>query len=1219
MQECIMNKPDFQLYQLDLTATSVFNKVTLEEGMRESEREDINYMFIPRSAPFYIDSVEMYRIDGSKMIFGEDYDFYGILSELTAYTTKPVGLYIRILKQEIKRWKVTYQVVGNFNKITQEILDMLRVLQDDDRLIDYDNIDNKPLWFVPELHSHDWTYEVFGFTDLAHELLRVGDLAAETAGKNIQNRIDSFITRLDSYIELYKTNLTALIDSHHAGKVDNHGVNKTHIGLGLVDNFSTATLEETLEGLRRDLHIVPAYAAKAAELAAGRNERLFPSGSLPILRYGSDSFIPPKIDGSFEGMGGSIWRPGACVESTGELLLLQRRYNGKVKGLYFLRCTRWDTDRPIWEFTGYRYQHPTATAAGANLTAIIAGSNENIMVVGDEDKNIWFWVECNGTFNPAKHTLNRITGDFLTWSYLWGKAQVLADKNYKELNIIAMAVPEAVVRAIRPSFPDQGPGDQSINGWMFFLNQNMDGNYISPNVDFYITHGNMGNFKDGVFTPEPNIIVQGGITEAIFTPTVPLGSMWHYHTPFVAMSKDPAIGRWSVYFEHKIYYVTGDLGGNYSGTHVWRGTMWVTPGSPKPLIAFERGVNEKSYSLNPSAPQSSPDWQMFSKYKTASMDYSYLPYAGSVIFNDNFRLLVRSSNASTIPLSFILDQCNEYNNPKELSGTQERTGWKPYYSYNFEEKNPIGLSAGFMNQFLMVGNIDDPSTSVLLARQNVLDPAEIALKGHTKWIARSVTFLKSDYHGRWDNVGTMTLNGKAVSYYPFQNNTYELNIGPAILLGTHVKPDDGVNRKSTWRDFIGADGYSFFLGKVPASANLYTPGDGLLIHRNKTRIVGKTIEIVPEVVCKVDTVIKSTVPGLIKTLFNKTITVDTNWALCPVWDLNGSPYYFLIISYLEDAGSTMNAFSTVAPVDIIPTGTPVVKDGYNYYSNATITFKKPFTPPGIHLTNVRKVSNLMGQGGGATQHSAISVGLEAPARKENITYSIRSLHRYNQVGDTRMIDLMLEVLPDFTINRRTLLGQTSIAVESAVVITPGHGLSKVGDGTSYMEGAGNVSYGYTDPSDNSWYTSILAGATKPTPFVGMSNLLVSTYTIYFKDIKNVIIGGKYYDMPSTFIDIRNQDPNPANKKFYVYLKFAGGSPYYEVTQTVYPETAVVSMLAEVQCGPSQIDSITPYNRFSMDGAIISTKRQGSAIRAATGGSFETGYTGWFNPTDFVPE
>ncbi|MGL4282547.1 MAG: hypothetical protein ACRCSI_02575, partial [Eubacterium aggregans] len=591
--------------------------------------------------------------------------------------------------------------------------------------------------------------------------------------------------------------------------VDNHGVNKTQIGLGLVDNFSTATLEETLDGLRRDLHIVPAYAAKAAELAAGRNERLFPSGSLPILRYGSDSFIPPKIDGSFEGMGGGIWRPGVCVESTGELLLLQRRYNGKVKGLYFLRCTRWDTDRPIWEFTGYRYQHPTATAAGANLTAIIAGSNENIMVVGDEDKNIWFWVECNGTFNPAKHTLNRITGDFLSWSYMWAKAQIVADKNYKELNMIAMAVPETTVRSVRPSFPTQGIGAQEVNGWIFFLNQNMDGTFICPNIDFYITHGNMGNFRDGVFTPEPNVIVNGKITEGIFTPTIPLLAMWHYHTPFVAMTKDVVGNKWSFYFEHKAYHVAGDGGSSGSGTYCWRGTFVITPGTPRPSLAITRGPNEKAYTIDPVNPTSSPDWNNFAKYKKASMDYSYMATAGSVIFNENYRLLVRSTNAITIPLSLILDRCDEYNNAKQLSGEQERTGYQNFYSTYLEEKNPVGLAAGFLNQFVMVGNIDDPNTSVLIARQNVVDQAEYELKGNTKWIARGVSFLKSTYHGRWDNVLTMTLNGKTVSYYPFQNDTYDLNIGPAIVMGTHAKPDDGVNRKSTWRDFLGADGYSY--------------------------------------------------------------------------------------------------------------------------------------------------------------------------------------------------------------------------------------------------------------------------------------------------------------------------------------------------------------------------------------------------------------------------
>lgn len=1213
-----MNKPDFQLYKLDLTATSVFNKVTLEEGKRESKREDVNYMFIPLQAPFYIDSVEMYRHDGSKMVFEEDYDFYGILSGVTAYTTKPVGLYIRILKKEIKSWKVTYQVVGNFNKITNEILDMLRVLQDDDRLIDWDNIDNKPLWFVPELHQHDWTYDIFEFTDLARELLRVGELAKQTSGRNIQNRIDSFLQRIDAYIDLYKSNLMALINSHDGSKVDNHGVNKTHIGLGLVDNFATATLEETLEGLRRDLHIVPFSAAKAAELAAGRNERLLPSGSLPILRYGSDSFIPPKIDGSFEGMGGVILRPGACVEPNGELLVLQRRYNGRVKGLYFLRCNRWDTTRPIWEFTGYRYTHPQATADGANLSAILAGSNQYIMVIGDEDKNIWYWVETNGTFNPASHVLNRIT-DATLLSYFTqrrhNRAQICSDENYKELNLIAVALTSSEVAAIRPSYPAQGPGARMNDGWRLFVNSNMDGRYIGSRIDFQSNSPGTPNYWDGAFVPYQTAYSNGLVTSFEFKPTKPVQQLWRYHAPAAYIKKNGE--QWAFSVQYRMWWSMSD-GNSNSCDCIWRGNIQVT-NDVQPTLHITNGPNEKLYTVNPSSIEDSPEGKLFSKYKVDWRWACYADASGTVVLN-GYRLIITTSNLLTIPLSISLDKDTQYFDGGELSGVLPKSGESRIYSFNFGEMNPIGLSAGFQNQFISVANTEDWNSGIIMARQVVTDSEEIKIKGPSKWMAREVNILGSDWNGRWDNVQTTSFGGQPVTHYPLSNKGYEVDLGISVVMSTSAQGFATPNRKTTWNSIFGCDAFSWLLGKAPEGSSATTPGDGLLADKTSCSLVGNVVTPKAEVVFNVRKAIARDIQPLVRALRHPNADILNSWTFVRMWGENNDPFYWLVCSYpVNEGAETDNLYATVAPVKVTGVGAKTVRNGYDYYDDVKITFLKPFIAPLFVMSSVLRGVPPMGMHGNSEAHSALTMCWNTWPNATPLQCSLRTLHRWSVVGNVQMVDLIIDATFQGEIKRIQQLPQPSVGPENEWVITTGAGYGNVSDNAGLMEGAGTISYGLSS-SGNAYDNVVNKQLDTTKRFLGMSNILISTFTIYFKEIRNVILAGKSYDIPSTFVDIRDIDPNPANKKYYVYLKYAGTGPKYEVTTQVQPETPVCSMLAEVQCGPTQITSVIPYNRFSMDGAIISTKRQGSAIRAATGGSFETGYVGgWFNTTDFVPE
>lgn len=285
----MMLTPDISLFKLDLEGNSKFNFIPKEYGRRSKENN--NDIFVPQFAPFYINSFKMYFKTGEPMVLNEDYEFYGIMSKLTEYTAKPVGLFVKLLKPEITEWYSSYQVVGNFNKVNEDVILMLKAITEDDRAVDWDNIDGKPEWFNPKLHQHDLTYDFFGFTDLinAWEMLVEKDIIGKG---NLTMMLQAFEDKLDVYINGFKQQFIKLLERHKANKSDAHGVKKEHIGLDKVDNFKTANLSQTVEGKATDLHITVYNAAKVATMMTGQNARLFDNGKLPFFRFPSDENSP---------------------------------------------------------------------------------------------------------------------------------------------------------------------------------------------------------------------------------------------------------------------------------------------------------------------------------------------------------------------------------------------------------------------------------------------------------------------------------------------------------------------------------------------------------------------------------------------------------------------------------------------------------------------------------------------------------------------------------------------------------------------------------------------------------------------------------------------------------------------------------------------------------------------------------------------------------------
>lgn len=1208
-----MIKQDIPIHKLDLTAKSPFNRISGQYMSRKTVTN--NNIVIPPGAPFYQDTFRMYDVNGTPLTEGEDYEFYGMMGKLTQYTGNRVGLFVRLKKDELIEWMVDYQVVGNFNKLTNNILNMLRSIYEDDRYVMYKDITNKPLWFIPEIHKHDLAYDIFGFTDLVRELQRVSSYAAAVTGV-ADEMLNIFAERLDSYIKAYKEVLVNLINSHNANQVDAHGVNKDQIGLGLVDNYLTATLEETLEGVRDDLFVTPYTAAQAAVAAAGRNDKLFPSGTLPLLRYGSDTFIPPTISGSFEGMGGLYQHIAAVIENDGTLLVLQRRNNGKVKGLYFLRSINWSSNNPNWEFTAYTYQHPTATAAGANLNHVINGSNDQFMIVGDEDKNIWFWCETKGTLNPDRHVLHRVSNaDWLANNKDFNRAFIMTPNDPSDCVMVVFGLNHEQLKVYRPNLSppsETGQGSRVQEGFLFFVLVADDFRQAKMT---YSTAAGKQFTNDPAFVPYERIPALGpngekGLSEYHVKWKNPIAQSWAYRMLQGFCDKTSIPGTYDMLMSFHIWS-RSFAGKSFFNTVPYRAKIKVTKGIT-PLIEFTPGDGEKKlYTLDIDNPTSSADYSDYMKWKNLRADiFNNTEFQGFSNLHDGKIIYLGSYGGFYIPVAPFIGTLGWLESPNGLVNPLSSSMWTQRSGSVSKEYNPVGLGSLFINQVHLSMDTDDWRQAAVMARQ-------VNANLETEWICRPMSFLTSDWrHGGSRSV--MNLSGKSVNYYPYVSTIYKTNIGPQLVM--NISGLDPVNPRASerYKQIFGCDAWSTLDGKITKG----TKGDGLLVRKNKIKLVDNVVTFTPTIVYNVGKSIDRDFKPKLAAAGIDVTEVGNSWTLIQILTANqGNEYHLFQAAEISNNGKNVRVAAVLC--NVTGKGTPVTKDGYQYYDDVNIAFTSAVNIIVYDTDAIFSGFNpSIYAGGDVYGHSSVCLtsGDGSPTATKG-TAVVRSLGRYNMPADRSTLDVIYEFKLDGTeILRMANFRQSHVGPENRWTISPGNGQGCTIYTKDLMEGAGIVSQNFNYSSAYSLYDAMFNSTIQEDYQVGMSNLLVPQYVVYFNKMDNVVLAGKQYDIPSTYIDILNQDSNPANKVYYAYLYYSAGKAGYVLTQDVRPETSTQAMIAKIICGPSQIDSIIPYNRFTMDGAQISAVRQGSAILASSGSVFEIGNTAnILLDNDFIPE
>lgn len=400
-----MNFPIVKEYKFDIDGSNPENLVTDELEILGSGM--LSRIYVPRHSPFFVDSLSLTDGKGEPLIKGKHYQIYKLMGKLTEFTGYPVSCLIELIDDGITEVKSTYQTVGSLSLFDNGLISLILDAVNDNRPVMFENITNRPLGFPPKLHGHSLLYEINSFQDSVDFVEELIVYLTKQKSSAIEVKLDAAYDTIKFYIALYTERVQKMMD-RHSEAYNAHGITATQVKLEKVNNHATASLQQTLDGDRDDLLITPPGVGSFIKEYGFNADDFIEINKIPMSHYGNKNFIPPSIDGSFEGIGSDSECTGFCLEKDGTLMMLRNHFDGRTEGLYYSFMKDYKVDRPEFVFTGYKYQNQRIIGDGVKVTRIVQGSNENVLMVGERFTNNWYIGLTHGTFDFNKHVMTKI-------------------------------------------------------------------------------------------------------------------------------------------------------------------------------------------------------------------------------------------------------------------------------------------------------------------------------------------------------------------------------------------------------------------------------------------------------------------------------------------------------------------------------------------------------------------------------------------------------------------------------------------------------------------------------------------------------------------------------------------------------------------------------------------------------------------------------------------
>jgi hypothetical protein len=108
------------------------------------------------------------------------------------------------------------------------------------------------------------------------------------------------------------------------------------------------------------------------------------------------------------------------------------------------------------------------------------------------------------------------------------------------------------------------------------------------------------------------------------------------------------------------------------------------------------------------------------------------------------------------------------------------------------------------------------------------------------------------------------------------------------------------------------------------------------------------------------------------------------------------------------------------------------------------------------------------------------------------------------------------------------------------------------------------------------------------------------WIVYFSEDTPVVINGTYYVLPVSSIDLRTVLADASNRTFYVYVRVLGGVAQYVITTSPVAESNTNLLVGTIATNATQIVSIAAEKVTRLGNFRLSVTSKGSAIPVSTG-------------------
>jgi hypothetical protein len=392
------------LVKFDIRGTEPVNTITGEKWKLTDKT--LNW-YLPDGSPFFGEAGLVVMRDQRGALMRRDRDYYveGEFVPFCNITGRSICSYIRLSDAIVLNndfVTIDYQSLGAYFVPRSNLEEWIYMMNAGKIPIPWSKVFGVPPTLPPEYHTHNIKTEIsdwFDFTQFFIQLKGIRMSRDYTFNDKLTVVVD------DAYDKLYDARDDQLnrLQLHDGNYHNPHIIGAPHLLLGNVDNFATATPAEDLAGVAADKFSTPYGVVQLAKTYVPDTDKAMLSGIMPISSFGGESFIPPNISGSFEGLGSVSDCSAICLEDNGLLMILTNHNDGRSEGLYFSYVENYNKADAKYVYSAFKYSPASLTAIGINPTAIVAGSNHKVIMVGLPGTNNWYVAITNGTLNPASH------------------------------------------------------------------------------------------------------------------------------------------------------------------------------------------------------------------------------------------------------------------------------------------------------------------------------------------------------------------------------------------------------------------------------------------------------------------------------------------------------------------------------------------------------------------------------------------------------------------------------------------------------------------------------------------------------------------------------------------------------------------------------------------------------------------------------------------------